>query len=87
MVIVALSLIVLFALMAVSLGFRGGLEVKLAKRHLDLFREKYLTLGAVNAVRYLIEKDEGADTDGPFDSWYGEPVWPEYRQATHQACG
>lgn len=75
--IVALSLIVIFAMMAASLGFRSGLEVKLAKRHLDLFRERYLALAAVSAVEYLIEKDEDSEVDGPFDDWYNEPVWPE----------
>ncbi|MBI4430229.1 MAG: general secretion pathway protein GspK [Candidatus Omnitrophica bacterium] len=76
-VIVALSMIVLFSMMASGLGFRGGLEVKLVKRQLDLFRERYLAEAAVATVQYLIEKDEQPGEDSPLDAWYGEPGWPE----------
>ena len=53
-VIVALSMIVLFSMMASGLGFRGGLEVKLVKRNLDLFRERYLAQAVLTTIQYLI---------------------------------
>ncbi len=76
-VILALSMIVLFSMMASGLGFRGGLEVKLVKRSLDSFRERYLAQAVVTTIQYLIELDEKPEEDGPFDAWYGEPDWPD----------
>ena len=70
-------MVVLFSMMASGLGFRGGIEVKLVKRNLDSFRERYLAQAAVTTVQYLVELDEFPDEDSPADAWYGEPDWPE----------
>lgn len=75
--IVALSMIVIFSMMASSLGFRGGLEAKLVKRQLDMFRERYLTEAVVTAVQYMVDLDEEPETDSPLDTWFGEPALPE----------
>ena len=70
--ILSLWIFTLLGLLALSLAFRGRLELKISTIRDAKGITPYSLLSAVNVARMKLEADEEEEADSRYDEWYGE---------------
>lgn len=68
----SLWIFTLFGLLALSLAFRGRLEIKISAIREAKGSVPYSLLSAVNIAKMKLKADEETSADSPYDKWYGE---------------
>lgn len=68
--IASLWLLMIFVLLVVSLGYRNGLESKVALREKEYFLSEQLLQSGINLFQYILERDKEPTVDSKHDEWY-----------------
>ncbi len=69
--ITALWILTIFAFLAIALGIRAKLDIKMMGIQLEEADQRERLEAAIQIARYLIESDPHSDDDSPNDLWYG----------------
>lgn len=75
LLIASLWMFTLFALLAGGLGFRSGLEAKIAFFDRKDLEDRLHIESILNAVTYLTDADPARSVDSPLDEWYNRPAF------------
>ncbi|MFC1808823.1 general secretion pathway protein GspK [Candidatus Omnitrophota bacterium] len=70
--IVSLWVILIFSMVAVSLGVRGSLEAKIARFFYERTQNRALARSGIFLGKFVLESDKDTRLDGPQDTWYNQ---------------
>jgi type II secretory pathway component PulK len=70
--IVALWIVLIFTVIALSLGMRGAFEAKIARFYHERFVDRALARSGIDLGMFVIESDKDVRVDSLNDTWYNE---------------